>query len=289
MQSELSALEERLVGLDNWAEGFGGGLGLGAGRGMGGGNDIWALPRSWRVMKQAGEKAMDRDRGQGQGASEGSIKNGGGSTTATLTSAEERASEMWRITLRIRELLDEYNKALSHQSFLHTLQKPSTLSQKAVHNILFDEENKPRLISPSEAEYVSKFAEDLITLAPSGGGEVLTRFLERRFNRVFQTKADKQKSANNSPLSFFSESRINSTVRGIAVVLSSVLPILSVVVLYFIANNNIRLGLIVLFTVICSASLAFLSKASNSEIIVATATYAAVQVVFVSGNLSAST
>jgi len=287
MQSELSALEERLVGLDNWAEGFGGGLGLGAGRGMGGGNDIWALPRSWRVMKQAGEKAMDRGQGQGQGASEG-IKNGGGSTTATLTSAEERASEMWRITLRIRELLDEYNKALTHQSFLHTLQKPSTLSQKAVHNILFDAEGKPTLISPSEAEYVSKFAEDLITLAPGGGQEVLTRFLERRFGWVFETKADKKRASPDSPLTFFSESRINSTVRGIAVVLSSVLPILSVVVLYFIANNNIRLGLIVLFTVICSASLAFLSKASNSEIIVATATYAAVQVVFVSGNLSAS-
>jgi len=279
------------VGLDNWAEGFGGGLGMGAGMGMrgGGGNDIWALPRSWRVMKQAGEKSLAMDRDRGQGASEGSIKNGGGSTTATLTSAEERASEMWKITLRIRELLDEYNKALSHQSFLHTLQKPSTLSQKAVHNILFDAEGKPTLISPSEAEYASKFAEDLITLAPGGGQEVLTRFLERRFGWVFETKADKKKASPDSPLTFFSESRINSTVRGIAVVLSSVLPILSVVVLYFIANNNIRLGLIVLFTVICSASLAFLSKASNSEIIVATATYAAVQVVFVSGNLSAST
>jgi hypothetical protein len=76
-------------------------------------------------------------------------------------------------------------------------------------------------------------------------------------------------------------------------------------VLYFIQSNNLRLGLIVLFAAFCSSVLVFLSNASNSEIIVATAScviplrclvlyrsidlrdsYAAVQVVFVSGVIS---
>jgi hypothetical protein len=40
------------------------------------------------------------------------------------------------------------------------------------------------------------------------------------------------------------------------------------------------------FSTLCSALLALVTDASNSEIIASTAAYAAVQVVFVSGNLT---
>jgi len=89
-----------------------------------------------------------------------------------------------------------------------------------------------------------------------------------------------------SPLEIYSQSRIRSAVRLLAIIVSSILPILSIIVLYYIHSEKIRLSLIVVFTVLCSIFLAFLTSATNVEIIAATSTYAAVQVVFVSGNLT---
>jgi hypothetical protein len=69
----------------------------------------------------------------------------------------------------------------------------------------------------------------------------------------------------------FSDQSIRSFVRLLAVLLSSVLPILSIVVLYSVTSEKLRLGLIVLFSALCSAALATLSNAKNVEIIAATA------------------
>lgn len=85
------------------------------------------------------------------------------------------------------------------------------------------------------------------------------------------SKADRRRSSPDSPLDFFSESRIRS-IRIIAIIVSSVLPILSIVVLYFIKSNIVRLGVIVAFNVLCSTALAVLTHATNSEIITAAAT-----------------
>lgn len=69
----------------------------------------------------------------------------------------------------------------------------------------------------------------------------------------------------------FSNRRIRFVVRIIAIVLSSVLPVLSIVVLYFTNSDELRLGLIVLFSALCSTALATISNAKNVEIIAATA------------------
>jgi len=75
-------------------------------------------------------------------------------------------------------------------------------------------------------------------------------------------------------------------VRILTIIFSSILPVLSIVVLYFIKSQGARLGTIVGFSGLCSLALAILTNAKNSEIIATTAAYAAVQVVFVSGNVT---
>lgn len=72
-------------------------------------------------------------------------------------------------------------------------------------------------------------------------------------------------------MSFFSEDRIRRFVQLFAVILSSVLPIVSIVALYYIPTQKARLGAIVSFSALCSATLATLSNAKNVEIIAATA------------------
>ena len=70
---------------------------------------------------------------------------------------------------------------------------------------------------------------------------------------------------------YFSEGRIRQLTRIAAIVLSSVLPIVSIVVLYFIKSQLARLGAVVAFAVLCSSALALFSNAKNEEIIAATA------------------
>ena len=53
--------------------------------------------------------------------------------------------------------------------------------------------------------------------------------------------------------------------------ISTVFPVLSIVVLYFIHSQLIKLGLVVVFSAVCSATLALMTDARNVEIIAATA------------------
>ena len=77
-------------------------------------------------------------------------------------------------------------------------------------------------------------------------------------------------------MELYSNGRIRNLVRLLAVIASSVLPILSIVVLYVIPSANARLGCIVAFSSLCSAMLATLSNAKNVEIIAATAAYVSI-------------
>lgn len=62
----------------------------------------------------------------------------------------------------------------------------------------------------------------------------------------------------------------------------------AIVALYVVTNNHIRLGLVALFTSLFAATLTVFSNARRAEMFAATAAYAAVLVVFLSGNLSNS-
>jgi len=78
-------------------------------------------------------------------------------------------------------------------------------------------------------------------------------------------------SGENGNMARYSDGKIRNFARGAAVVASSLLPILSIVGLYFIQDELIRLGLVVAFCFICSATMAALTNAKNIEIIAATA------------------
>ncbi|KAI8943987.1 hypothetical protein F4801DRAFT_573275, partial [Xylaria longipes] len=87
-------------------------------------------------------------------------------------------------------------------------------------------------------------------------------------------------------LNFSSTSRVRGFVRILAVIASSLLPVLSIVVLYYIQSQSARLIAIVAFSAFCSLALTVLTDARNAEIIATTAAYAAVQMIFVSGDFS---
>jgi hypothetical protein len=60
----------------------------------------------------------------------------------------------------------------------------------------------------------------------------------------------------------------------------------SILALYFFTDRDARLGLVIAFVVLFAISLSICTGASRDSIFAGTAAYAAVLIVFVSGNLS---
>ena len=60
----------------------------------------------------------------------------------------------------------------------------------------------------------------------------------------------------------------------------------AIIALHFVSRPGVKLGLLAAFTLLFALSIGLLTNAGRSEMFGATAAYAAVLVVFVSGNLS---
>ena len=74
----------------------------------------------------------------------------------------------------------------------------------------------------------------------------------------------------------------------ISIVLAAILLIGAITSLYFVTMPAARLGMISAFTVLFALSVGVMTNSKRAEVFAATAAYAAVLVVFVSGNLGNS-
>lgn len=86
----------------------------------------------------------------------------------------------------------------------------------------------------------------------------------------------------------FSETRVAYAVAIISIILAAVLLIGAIVNLYLVRSNAKKLGLVGLYTALFAGSVGILTNAKRGELFAATAAYAAVLVVFVSGDFDKS-
>ncbi|KAL4862447.1 hypothetical protein BDV12DRAFT_190406 [Aspergillus spectabilis] len=84
----------------------------------------------------------------------------------------------------------------------------------------------------------------------------------------------------------FNETSITVAVAIISILVASFLLIGSIVGLYFAKNNAVKLALVAAFTAVFAISVGLMTNARRAEIFAATAAYAAVLVVFISGDIS---
>ena len=84
-----------------------------------------------------------------------------------------------------------------------------------------------------------------------------------------------------SGLIHYEDATVYNITRIFCILISSLLPSASVVVLYFVEHLIDRLGIIMGFSLMFSFSLALFTSAKRVEIFAATAAFASVQVVFV--------
>jgi uncharacterized membrane protein len=89
-------------------------------------------------------------------------------------------------------------------------------------------------------------------------------------------------------LAYTSERRLQITVLFINIILTFVLLFGAIFHLYSVQNEKTKLGLIALYTILFAGTVTVATNARKAEVFGACAAYAAVLVVFVSGDIGSS-
>ncbi|KAF6798239.1 hypothetical protein CMUS01_15725 [Colletotrichum musicola] len=179
---------------------------------------------------------------------------------------------------RIRLKLKEYHESLLLQSEIAKLKRPS----KRVLNAFEAWFSKPPKLG-GRAKRVLESPQDLVALNPSQETDYLSELLRRHW------PAEKESfEAGTISLGRYEEKSISIAVAVISIIIAAALLIGSIVGLYFAKNDITKLGLITFFTAMFALSVGLMTNARRAEIFAGTAAYAAVLVVFVSGDLSSS-
>ncbi|RBR14436.1 uncharacterized protein FIESC28_07672 [Fusarium coffeatum] len=116
--------------------------------------------------------------------------------------------------------------------------------------------------------------------------EFIMGVMARIYHRIFSQKFMTGRVVDlESGLTSYSDSKLIKASNLIAVMVSSALPVLTIFVLNTLTSTTLRLGLTVLFTVVFAVVLEIFTSAKRIEIFAATATFAAVEVVFIGSAL----
>jgi hypothetical protein len=137
---------------------------------------------------------------------------------------------------------------------------------------------------------------DHVSLVANPEPDLLTYFLKTYCSRLFRSKPSTLPTSSplcyiNSPqLTHYSLHYVNITTFLVTTLLSAVLLFLPIYVLYNVSSSRpgLTLGLIAMFTTLFAITVALITNARKAEIFGSCAAYAAVLVVFVSGDFAGS-
>ncbi|KAK2761714.1 hypothetical protein FQN54_001542 [Arachnomyces sp. PD_36] len=198
---------------------------------------------------------------------------------------KRRVEKMDELNGRLRE----YYKALLLQSRIIEFNGPSERVLSTFNDYIKgptykadDDMRSVPIISGRAKDFLSDKA-DLISLRKALEEDYLSKLLQDHW--AFQ------KRKTSDPLdrtTIYKSHHVSRTVAAISVTLAAILLILAIITLYLASNPKVKLGLVVVYTVLFALSVALLTNARRTEVFAVTAAYAAVLVVFVSGDLGES-
>ncbi|CAI7587269.1 unnamed protein product [Penicillium manginii] len=209
--------------------------------------------------------------------------------TLTKLAADPARPERERLE-KVAELstkIKEYEEALLRQSRIARLSGPSDRVLFTYRDYIEGNAWKgPYLpsvpIISGRAKDMLKEADDLVALRKPPDEDILSKLLQDHW--AFQSRKTID------PLdrtTVYKGQYIAQIVAGISVLSAAVLLAVAIISLYVINDATTKLGLVVAYTLVFALSMALLTSARRAEIYGAAAAYAAVLVVFISGNLGA--
>ncbi|KAI1124716.1 hypothetical protein F5Y10DRAFT_280023 [Nemania abortiva] len=180
---------------------------------------------------------------------------------------------------RLRSKIKEYHEALLLQSQIAQLHRPN----RRVLDTLRHWFKKPEPMLGGEAKKYLDDENDLVALKTSVELDYLSQFLRRHW--TVNTEATRDGRAK---IGRFNERSVSLATSVITIIVAAFLLIGSITGFYFVQSDTVKLALIAAFTSAFALSLVLITSARRAEIFAATAAYAAVLVVFVSGDISSS-
>ncbi|KAI1774217.1 hypothetical protein F4818DRAFT_76629 [Hypoxylon cercidicola] len=207
----------------------------------------------------------------------------------------------WQLALLIREKIQYYSAIRQYQE-IEILPRPSSRRRKIVHSYthsatlggdcdllgrdLKDEPPYPSIFSGHNND-------DLLFLGyEPGDDDFLTKFLVGPALRALHCcwrplrepvpDLESQDPGHRTALYEYSDGKIRIVTHTLGSVVSTIIPMISIVVLYFAKSMSLRLGLVCIFSVIFSIVMSLATNARRVDIFAAAAAFASVQVVFIS-------
>ncbi|KAI1160100.1 hypothetical protein F5B18DRAFT_540677 [Nemania serpens] len=230
---------------------------------------------------------------------------------------DERWKRRMDLALEIRRTLREYQEALIRESTLASLPRPSRQTVTALSNYFHTRAvvphetahssqqqqtttTYPTLTGASSKLYATGMTEaqirlsDLVSLSrPADSDEPLTHFLKTYCSRLFRGRKEPRPLPSrvishlpSRQVARYSLARIQFAVSLITTFFAAALLFLPIAVLRATSSPPVTLGLIALFVALFAVSIMLMTNARRAEVFGACAAYAAVLVVFVSGNFS---
>ncbi|KAL3475421.1 hypothetical protein BJX99DRAFT_247496 [Aspergillus californicus] len=192
--------------------------------------------------------------------------------------------EQWAKWEEIRGLLEKYNTALEQQAQLLRLKPPHGRDLETFRSWL--SRNAFCSIAVEFRQWFGEQGEnekDLITL--SGRYEnvdLLTRWVFRVAIPFYHEIAgDKMAGDLENGTVYYDDESIIRVTRLICTITSAVIPVSSMLVLFFVDNMVLRLIIIFFYNIGFSIILGFLAKARRAEVFAASTAFAAVQAAFI--------
>jgi YD repeat-containing protein len=202
--------------------------------------------------------------------------------------------EQWKKVLEVRAKLKEYNQALLQFKSLNALQKPYDHNITKLREWLDREDYGAMFLERPETVYDSTRQEeqnnDLVDVSARTQGDRFSRFLTYKVvpwlhRHIFQRPGRANRNSDRqSQIYDYSDRLLEHIAEVLSIVVSTLLPTISMFALYYIENTTLRLVFILCFSAVFTASLAVFTNARRIEIFAAVVAMASIQVVFIGTN-----
>ncbi|KAL8919093.1 MAG: hypothetical protein Q9208_006977 [Pyrenodesmia sp. 3 TL-2023] len=200
----------------------------------------------------------------------------------------------------IHQKLLEYDEVLLHLKQIHAIKRPTVRNQNTLYNLIWNN----RCVVNEETEWIYR-GEDLAALASYSEHGWFNGFVEDAMNMIsrsattfFFRDTQLKKKTGNIRVNLLSPRRLEVFVRTIFTILTAVLFLVPVLAMLELQPSHahqarhaeyMQLAIVLVFTILFSASCSIFTKAKRQEVFTATGAYCAVLVVFLGNTHNAIT
>ncbi|CAI6029845.1 unnamed protein product [Clonostachys chloroleuca] len=197
------------------------------------------------------------------------------------------SKRQWETLLKARGTMKEYHEALLLHRQIVNLPKPPQGQVDSLNDWMRRPTRGNMYLKGSDSElWKDSKLNELMTMEQPTSDDTssstirVVKLYHNIIGRFIHDEPDEQHMKNTI---VYTNNGAIKVVRGAKTLVACMIPILGIVVLYFVKDQGARLGVIAAFTAIFSVTLSAFTPAAMKDIFSATAAFSAVLVVFVGG------